>query len=68
MNTQLLLIDVKPLTPNNSSGARKQQEPRLPWWKLSEEEKLRGIQGVRAIKAILNQSSDSNDLFYAHAS
>ncbi len=69
MNTQLALLDIAPeIHYTSHKRSPKKARNNEPWWKLSEEERQRGIQGVQTIRAILAKSSDSDDLFLAQAS
>jgi hypothetical protein len=73
MNKQLALIDIEtvPARPSRRVSSRRDSaatHDNSPWWKLSEEEKIRGKAAIASIRALLNDSSDSDATYLAQAS
>lgn len=81
MNKQLTLLDTtstaveRDVARRDSKKARStkkhaqiQRATTEPWWKLSEADKQRGLNGVRSIRAILDKKTDFEGISYAQAS
>lgn len=76
MNEQLNLIEFTGLqepqstltTEIKKSKGKSRDRSSQVWWKLSNEERQQGLEGVRAIRAILQKQEANGDLEMAKAS